>query len=75
MDNPSIVADDPYTAIDTAGFFGGKNLLLNIADRDDAITMTNKIRGDRATTADDFPAAAHFPERLSETRRIKGVLS
>lgn len=75
MDNPNVVSDDPYTAIDTAGFFWGKNLLLNVADSDDAITMTNKIRGDRATTADDFPVAAHFPERLSETQRIKGVLS
>lgn len=75
ISNPEIVSDDIYTAIDTAGFFWAKNLLLGIADRDDAVELTNKIRGDHATSPAGFPAAAHFPERLAETRRIQEVLS
>ncbi|MBJ9617707.1 M23 family metallopeptidase [Burkholderia multivorans] len=75
ISNPDIVSDDAYVSIDTAGFFWAKNLLLGIADRDDAISLTNKIRGDHASTAADFPADAHFPQRLSEAGRIKGILS
>jgi hydroxyethylthiazole kinase len=73
--NPELVADDPITSIDTAGFFWAKNRLLPIADSDNVIEMTNKVRGDHASSAAEFPAEAHFDQRRSETSRIKGILT
>jgi len=73
--NPELVADDPITSIDTAGFFWAKNRLLPIADSDNVIEMTNKVRGDHASSPAEFPAEAHFDQRRSETSRIKGILT
>jgi hydroxyethylthiazole kinase len=74
IDNPEVVADEPLTSIDTAGFFWANNRLLPIADSDNVIQLTNKVRRDHAQSPSDFPADAHFDQRQSETLRIKGIL-
>ncbi|REG50416.1 putative chitinase [Paraburkholderia sp. BL6669N2] len=74
IDHPEVLAADPLTSIDTAGFFWANNRLLPIADSDDVIAMTNKVRGDHAQSPSQFPADAHFDQRQSETSRIKGIL-
>ncbi|MGE8165898.1 hypothetical protein ACQKRQ_37875 [Paraburkholderia sp. NPDC080076] len=74
IDDPEVVADEPLTSIDTAGFFWANNRLLPIADSDNVIQLTNKVRGDHAQSPSDFPADAHFDQRQSETLRIKGIL-
>ncbi|MCW7538913.1 M23 family metallopeptidase [Aquabacterium sp. A7-Y] len=71
---PERAQTDPYTCIDTAGWFWAKNRLFSIAEADDAVRMTNRVRGDRAETADGFPPAAHYPERLRHTRRVHRVV-
>jgi hydroxyethylthiazole kinase len=74
IDEPDSVSDDAHTAIDTAGYFWSANRLLPVADHDDIVSVTNRIRGDHATTATDFPDAAHFPERQEQTNRIRKIL-
>lgn len=74
IDNPDIVANDPLVSIDTAGFFWANNRLLPIADNDNVIELTNKVRGDHAQLPSDFPPDAHFEQRRSETARIKELL-
>jgi hydroxyethylthiazole kinase len=74
IDDPEIVANDPLTSIDTAGFFWANNRLLPIADSDNVIELTNKVRGDNAQSASDFPEDAHFDQRQAETARIKRIL-
>ncbi|RYE39620.1 MAG: hypothetical protein EOP24_43785 [Hyphomicrobiales bacterium] len=74
--NPDLVSSDSDASIDTAGWFWAKNNLLQIADQDDVAQMTRKIRGDGPAigVTQPWPAAAHYPERLAHTNRIKGVL-
>jgi hydroxyethylthiazole kinase len=75
INNPEIITGSIYNCIDSAGWFWAKNNLLPLADDNNHINLTNRIRGDHATTAADFPAAAHFPQRrdLSDTvRRFLG---
>jgi hydroxyethylthiazole kinase len=74
--NPDRVQTEASTCIDTAGWFWAKNNLIQTADTDDAAEMTRKVRGDDATVGvtTPWPAAAHFPERLAHTNRIKTLL-
>jgi hydroxyethylthiazole kinase len=74
VDDPERVASDAYTAIDTAGYFWAANKLYPLADADDYIRLTNRIRGDNAVTATDFRDEAHFPERRENVNRIKDIL-
>jgi hydroxyethylthiazole kinase len=71
---PERVQTEASVCIDTAGWFWAKNQLINIADNDDSIRMTNRVRGDSATNASDFPAAAHYTQRLEHTNRIKTLI-
>ncbi|WP_434709015.1 hypothetical protein J3P75_00940 [Pseudomonas sp. R1-1] len=41
--NPDRVKDEPFTYIDTAGWFWAKNKLLVIADSNDIAQMTRRI--------------------------------
>ncbi|MFL9958693.1 hypothetical protein PQR21_08785 [Paraburkholderia nemoris] len=75
VENPDVVAEDTFTAIDTAGYFWAANKLHRLADEDDGVKLTNRIRGDAANSPSDFLPEAHFPERQAHTKRIKGILS
>lgn len=76
MDNLERVNSDSDISIDTAGWFWAKNNLLIVADQDDAAQMTRKIRGDAAAVgvSQPWPDAAHYPDRLAHTNRIKKIL-
>lgn len=76
INNPDIVIADSWTCIDTAGWFWVKNQLLSIADRNDTIQMTQKIRGDGAAigVTAPWPQAAHYEDRLSHTERIAKII-
>lgn len=74
IDNPDRVRTDIHNCIDTAGWFWAKNQLLSIARSDDPVRMTNRIRGDNARHAGQFPAAANYPARLGLTEDAKSVL-
>ncbi|MDR3448024.1 type VI secretion system tip protein VgrG [Dyella sp.] len=74
IQNPDIVQIEPFNAIDTAGWFWAKNQLNSIAASDDTVTLTNRIRGDRARSPADFPTAAHYQERVDSASRIRGIL-
>lgn len=73
--NPDFVAEDTYAAIDTAGYFWAAKKLHHLADEDDGVNLTNRIRGDHANSPSDFPEDAHFLERHAHTIRIKSLLS
>lgn len=72
--NPDRVKDEPFTCIDTAGWFWAKNKLLVIADSNDIAQMTRRIRGDGSNVGTDaehpWPAAANFPAREALTKKL-----
>lgn len=72
--NPDRVKDEPFTCIDTAGWFWVKNKLLGIADSNDIPQMTRRIRGDGGLVGTDsahpWPAAANFPARETMTNKL-----
>ncbi|MGE8676217.1 MAG: peptidase M23 [Achromobacter kerstersii] len=72
--DPERIENDSYSSIDTAGWFWIIGNLRPDALENDVIALTRKIRGDRATTAQAFPAAAHFPARVSHSERIYKIL-
>lgn len=74
INQPERAQTEPATCIDTAGWFWAKNRLISIADQDDPVRMTNRVRGDNAAGPADFPPAAHFQERQGHTNRIINLL-
>lgn len=72
--NPDRVKDEPFTCIDTAGWFWTKNKLLGIADSNDIPQMTRRIRGDGSLVGTDaahpWPAAANFSARETMTNKL-----
>lgn len=74
IDDPDIISTNFYNCIDSAGWFWAKNRLLPLANENNHIQLTNKIRGDGATTENDFPPEAHYTERRNHSNRIREFL-
>ena len=74
IDNPDIIQTEPFNCIDTAGWFWARNGLHVIAASNDTVRLTNRIRGDRANAPSDFPADAHYPDRVENALRIRAIL-
>lgn len=70
IEDPDIIRSDATNCIDTAGWYWAKNRLHRIAEANDIVLMTNRVRGDDAVSESDFPPAANFSQRKSNTLRL-----
>lgn len=71
--NADRVKNEPFTCIDTAGWFWAKNRVLELADSNNIPNVTRRIRGDRpavGTASVPWPAAANFSGRETLTNKL-----